>query len=145
MKKTFFAAALLLLTSLASFAQSADEKAVGDAVEKLKNAIVAADAPVLDKLTSPLLSYGHSNGLLEDKKEFIRALTSGESHFTKIDLSDQTISVSGDLAIVRHKLIGDTHNKGKDPAPVKLGVFYVWQKTKGAWLLLGRQAFKLPM
>lgn len=145
MKKTFFAAALLLLTSLASFAQSADEKAVGDAVEKLKNAIVAADAPVLDKLTSPLLSYGHSNGLLEDKKEFIRAITSGESHFTKIDLSDQTISVSGDLAIVRHKLIGDTHNKGKDPAPVKLGVFYVWQKTKGAWLLLGRQAFKLPM
>lgn len=145
MKKTFFAAALLLLTSLASFAQSADEKAVGDAVEKLKNAIVAVDAPVLDKLTSPLLSYGHSNGLLEDKKEFIRALTSGESHFTKIDLSDQTISVSGDLAIVRHKLIGDTHNKGKDPAPVKLGVFYVWQKTKGAWLLLGRQAFKLPM
>lgn len=145
MKKTFFTAALLLLTSLASFAQSADEKAVGDAVEKLKNAIVAVDAPVLDKLTSPLLSYGHSNGLLEDKKEFIRALTSGESHFTKIDLSDQTISVSGDLAIVRHKLIGDTHNKGKDPAPVKLGVFYVWQKTKGAWLLLGRQAFKLPM
>jgi ketosteroid isomerase-like protein len=145
MKKTFFVAALLLFTSLASFAQSADEKAVGDAVEKLKNAIVAADAPVLDKLTSPLLSYGHSNGLLEDKKEFIRALTSGESHFTKIDLSDQTISVSGDLAIVRHKLIGDTHNKGKDPAPVKLGVFYVWQKTKGAWLLLGRQAFKLPM
>lgn len=145
MKKTFFVTALLLFTSLASFAQSANEKAVGDAVEKLKNAIIAADAPVLDKLTSPLLSYGHSNGLLEDKKEFIRALTSGESHFTKIDLSDQTISVSGDLAIVRHKLIGDTHNKGKDPAPVKLGVFYVWQKTKGAWLLLGRQAFKLPM
>lgn len=145
MKKTFFAAALLLLTSLGSFAQSADEKAVGNAVEKLKNAIIAADAPVLDKLTSPLLSYGHSNGLLEDKKEFIRALTSGESHFTKIDLSDQTISISGDLAVVRHKLIGDTHNKGKDPAPVKLGVFYVWQKTKGTWLLLGRQAFKLPM
>ncbi|MDQ6479727.1 nuclear transport factor 2 family protein [Dyadobacter sp. LHD-138] len=145
MKKTLFAAALLLLTSLSSFAQSADEKAVGNAVEKLKNAIIAADAPALDKLTSPLLSYGHSNGLLEDKKEFIRALTSGESHFTKIDLSDQTISVSGDLAIVRHKLIGDTHNKGKDPAPVKLGVFYVWQKTKGTWLLLGRQAFKLPM
>lgn len=145
MKKTFFAAALLLLTNLGSFAQSADEKAVGNAVEKLKNAIIAADAPVLDKLTSPLLSYGHSNGLLEDKKEFIRALTSGESHFTKIDLSDQTISISGDLAVVRHKLIGDTHNKGKDPAPVKLGVFYVWQKTKGTWLLLGRQAFKLPM
>lgn len=143
MKKSFFAIALFFFASLSSFAQSADEKAVGDAVEKLKNAIVAADAPALDKLTSPLLSYGHSNGLLEDKKEFIRALTSGESKFTKIDLSDQTISISGDLAMVRHKIMGDTHNKGKDPAPVKLGVFYVWQKTKGTWLLVGRQAFKL--
>jgi ketosteroid isomerase-like protein len=143
MKKSFFAIALFFFASLSSFAQSADEKAVGDAVEKLKNAIVAADAPALDKLTSPLLSYGHSNGLLEDKKEFIRALTSGESKFTKIDLSDQTISISGDLAMVRHKIMGDTHNKGKDPAPVKLGVLYVWQKTKGTWLLVGRQAFKL--
>jgi hypothetical protein len=50
------------------------------------------------KLTAPALSYGHSNGLLEDQKEFIRALTSGESKFTKIDLSEQTISISGDVA-----------------------------------------------
>ncbi|MBE9460494.1 nuclear transport factor 2 family protein [Dyadobacter subterraneus] len=144
MKRTFFVAAFFLLTNLISFAQSADEKAVGDAVEKLRKAIVDADGTTLTKLTSPLLSYGHSNGNLEDQKEFVRAITSGESHFTRIDLSDQTISISGDLAIVRHKLMGDTHNKGKDPAPVKLGVLYVWQKVKGSWLLLGRQAFKLP-
>jgi ketosteroid isomerase-like protein len=144
MKRTFFVAAFLLLASMTTFAQSADEKAVGEAVEKLRKAIVDADESVLSKLTSPLLSYGHSNGLLEDKKEFIRAITSGESHFTRIDISDQTITISGDLAIVRHKLMGDTHNKGKDPAPVKLGVLYAWQKLKGNWLLVGRQAYKLP-
>jgi ketosteroid isomerase-like protein len=143
MKRIFFVTTLLLFTSMLAFAQSADEKAVGDAVEKLKTAIVGADEAVLNKLTSPLLSYGHSNGLLEDKKEFIRAITSGESHFTRIDLSDQTITISGDLAIVRHKLMGDTHNKGKEPAQVKLGVLYAWQKVKGSWLLVGRQAFKL--
>jgi ketosteroid isomerase-like protein len=144
MKRIFFVAAFLLLANLTTFAQSADEKAVGDAVEKLRKAIVDADEAMLNKLTSPLLSYGHSNGLLEDKKEFIRAITSGESHFTRIDLSDQTITISGDLAIVRHKLMGDTHNKGKDPAPVKLGILYAWQKVKGNWQLMGRQAFKLP-
>ncbi len=62
MKKTFFVAAFFLLTSIVSFAQSADEKAVGDAVEKLRKAIVDADGATLTKLTSPLLSYGHSNG-----------------------------------------------------------------------------------
>lgn len=144
MKKTFLIILLFAFAQTISFAQSADEKAVAAAVEKLRTALLDGTEPELDKITSPLLSYGHSNGLLEDKKEFMRALTSGESNFTKIDISDQTITVSGDVAMVRHKLIGETANKGKEPAQVKLGVFYVWQKVKGEWLLVGRQAFKLP-
>jgi len=142
MKKTFLLIAFLLF-NLATFAQSADEKAVAEAVEKIRVAIIGAKEADLMKLTSPKLTYGHSNGLMEDQKEFIRALVSEESKFTKIDLSEQTITVSGDVALVRHKLIGDTHNKGKDPAPVRLGVFMVWQKVKGQWVLIGRQAFKL--
>ncbi|CAG5004907.1 hypothetical protein DYBT9275_03472 [Dyadobacter sp. CECT 9275] len=143
MKKTLIFAALLLLTNLAAFAQTKDEKEVSVFIEKLKTAILAANEADLSKLTAPSLSYGHSNGLLEDKKAFIQALVSGESKFTKIELTEQTISISGDVAMVRHKLFGDTHNKGKDPAQVKLGVFMVLQKVKGNWVLLGRQAFKL--
>ena len=142
MKKTFLLIAFLFF-NIASFAQSADEKAVADAVEKIRVAIIGAKEADLMKLTSPKLTYGHSNGLMEDQAAFIRALVSEESKFTKIDLSEQTITVSGDVAMVRHKLIGDTHNKGKDPAPVRLGVFMVWQKVKGQWILIGRQAFKL--
>ena len=143
MKKTFLIAVCLLFASILTFAQSSDEKAVETAVEKLRVALVDANETELNKLTSPFLSYGHSNGLLEDKKEFIRALTSEDSNFTKIELSDQTITVSENIALVRHKLMGETHNKGKEPAPVKLGVLLVWQKSKGDWLLIGRQAFKL--
>ena len=142
MKKTFLLIAFLLF-NIASFAQSADDKAVADAVEKIRVAIIGAKEADLMKLTSPKLTYGHSNGLMEDQAAFIRALVSEESKFTKIDLSEQTITVSGDVALVRHKLIGDTHNKGNDPAPVRLGVFMVWQKVKGQWILIGRQAFKL--
>lgn len=143
MKKSLLILAFLLIGGAFAFAQSADEKAVAATVEKLKTAIISANEAELKKLTSSSLSYGHSNGLLEDQKEFIRALVSEESKFTKMDLTDQTVSVSGDVALVRHKLFGDTHNKGKDPAQVKLGVFMVFQKSKGNWVLLGRQAFKL--
>lgn len=143
MKKTFFASLILIFIHAFSYAQSADEKAVAATVEKLRIALIAANEADLKKLTSPSLTYGHSNGLLEDQKEFIRALTSGESKFTKIELKDQTITISGDVALVRHNLFGDTHNKGKDPASVRLGVLMVFQKTKGNWLLVGRQAFKL--
>jgi hypothetical protein len=143
MKKTLLIFAFLLIGNLVAFAQSADEKALAATVEKLRVAIIDANEAELKKLTSTSLSYGHSNGLMEDQKEFIRALVSQESKFTKIELTDQTIAVSGDVALVRHKLFGDTHNKGKDPAQVKLGVLMVFQKVKGNWVLLGRQAFKL--
>ncbi|HEV7381466.1 MAG TPA: nuclear transport factor 2 family protein [Dyadobacter sp.] len=144
MKKTFLTILFLAVIQFVTFAQSADEKAVAATVEKLKVAIVDANEAELNKLTSPKLTYGHSNGLLEDQKEFVRAIVSDESNFTKIDLSEQTITISGDVALVRHKLIGETHNKGKEPGTVRLGVLMVFQKTKGSWLLVARQAFKLP-
>jgi len=143
MKKTFLIAVCFLFASVLTFAQGNDEKAVTAAVEKLRVAIIGANEAELNKLTSPVLTYGHSAGLLEDKKEFIRALTSGESKFTRIELTDQTVVISGDVALVRHKLMGDTHNKGKEPAPVKLSILMVWQKIKGEWLLIARQAVKL--
>jgi len=143
MKKTLFFAAFFLLVNFVAFAQK-DEAAVAATVEKLRVAIVGANEAELNKLTSPKLTYGHSNGLLEDQKEFVRAIVSGESKFTKIDLNEQTVTISGDVALVRHKLIGETHNKGKEPGSVKLGVLLVFQKTKSEWLLVARQAYKLP-
>ncbi|MCE6990357.1 nuclear transport factor 2 family protein [Dyadobacter sp. CY323] len=142
MKKLLFIA-LLLAGNCCAFAQE-DEKSVATAVEKLRVALMDANEAELSKLTSPLLTYGHSNGLLENKKAFIEALVSGTANFEKIELSEQTISISGDVALVRHKLSGETHNKGKDPAPINIRVLLVWQKTKGQWLLLARQAFKIP-
>ena len=143
MKKSLLLFACFLLINVSVSAQSSDEKVIASQVEKLRVALLDGQEEALTKLTSPSLSYGHSNGLIEDKKAFLLALTSGESNFTKIDLSDQTIYLSGDVAMVRHKLKGETHNKGKDPAPISLGVLLVWQKIKGEWLLLGRHAFRL--
>jgi phage-related minor tail protein len=141
MRKALLLFTFMLFANTLLFAQS-DEKAVAEAVEKLRVALVDANEGELEKLTSPSLSYGHSNGLLEDKKAFITALTSGTANFTKIELSEQTITLSGDVALVRHHLVGETHNKGKEPAPIDIRVLLVWQKVKGKWLLVGRQAFK---
>ena len=132
------------LFSIFSFAnaQTKQEKAVANAVEQLRNAMVDGDSLILDKLTLPQLSYGHSGGHIDDKTEFVHKLVSGASDFVTIELLEQTISVSKNTAVVRHKLNAATNDGGK-PAVVHLAVLLVWQKQHGNWKLLARQAVKL--
>jgi ketosteroid isomerase-like protein len=138
---------LILLFSLVTivttvFAQSKDEKAVADAVEQLRMAMINGDSAVLEKLTAEKLSYGHSSGHIDDKKEFVGKLASHSSDFVSIDLSEQTISISEKVAIVRHTLSAKTNDGGK-PGDVHLKVLLIWQKQKGGWKLLARQAIKI--
>ena len=82
--------------------QTGKESAVTAAVEALRKATIAADKAALEKLTAAELSYGHSSGRHENRAEFIEGLTSGKSSFSEITLTDQTINVVSNVAIVRH-------------------------------------------
>lgn len=141
MKRNLILFVFLLLTSLLS-AQSKQEKEVTDRVESLRQAMVSADGNSLDNLTAEKLSYGHSNGLIEDKKEYIRKITSGENAYLKLDHSKQSISISGKAAIVRLQFQAETMADGK-PSASKLYVLMVWQKQGKEWKLLARQAIKI--
>ena len=141
MKRTFLFL-MLCGCSLAMRAQTADEKAVAAAVETLRKAMVDGEKAALEKITADALSYGHSSGKVEDKAAFIEAMVTGKSDFKTIVLTDQSITVSENVALVRHKLSGETNNDGQ-PGTANLGVLLVWQKQKGQWKLIGRQAVKL--
>jgi len=140
---------LLAIMAISAFtltnvsAQTKDEKAVADAVETLRKAMVSADKTTLDGITLDQLTYGHSSGKLEDKKTFVENITNGNSHFLDITLTDQTITVVKETAIVRHKLSANTDDKGKGPGKVELYILLVWQKNGGKWKLLARQAVKV--
>ena len=124
-------------------AQSKDSAAVVATVELLRKAMIDGDKAGLEKLTADKLSYGHSGGKVEDKNTFVENIVSGKSDFVTIDLTNQTVAVSGDVALVRHTLSATTNDAG-NPGSVKLNILLVWQKQKGAWKLLGRQAVKFP-
>lgn len=136
----------LLTASLCSQTLSAsgsEADVVQKKVDSLRLAMIDGDAKALRALSAPQLSYGHSSGIMEDQAAFIEKLASGKSDFVTMDLSEQTISVSGDTALVRHKLVADIKDGGV-PNTITLGVLLVWQKQGGEWKLLARQAFKLP-
>jgi hypothetical protein len=132
----------LVLTCSSAFAQQATEADVAKAVDALNAAILSADAQKLNEITGAQLSYGHSNGRLENKAEFVSALVERRSVFTKIEISKQNIVMMGNTAIVRNHLSGDTNTGGK-PAHVELDVMYVFRLEGGDWKLIGRQAYKL--
>lgn len=142
MKQLLTIAIMCLFTSSIVQAQSKQQTAVANAVEKLRQAMVNADQATLESSVDDKLSYGHSGGHIDDKKEFVDKIASGKSDFVTIDLSEQTISISGKTAIVRHILTAKTNDGGK-PGEVHLRVILVWQKKAGKWLLLARQAVKI--
>lgn len=132
---------MLLSLQIGMHAQSKDEKAVAAAVEKLRVAMIDGNRAELENIALEELSYGHSSGIVEGKKEFVETIASGKSDFVTIDLTDQKITVSGKTALVRHKFTGTTNDGGRS-GRVNIHVLLVWQKAKGGWKLLARQAVR---
>jgi ketosteroid isomerase-like protein len=126
-----------------AMAQSKEEAAVTAAVENLKKAMIDGDKAGLEKITADQLSYGHSSGRVEDKASFVDNIVTGKSDFVTIELTNQTVTVAGDAAIVRHALSATTNDNG-NAGSVKLNILLIWQKQKGQWKLLARQAVKVP-
>jgi ketosteroid isomerase-like protein len=120
------------------------KKEIESAVDALTKAMLVPDRPALEKLTADELSYGHSTGAVEDKTVYIKNIMAGSPKFSEISNTDQTISLTGDNAIVRNiSSIKGTRPDGT-PLDIKIGVLMIWKKTGGEWKLLARQGYKLP-
>ncbi len=138
------AAGALALATLPAIghAESADEAAVTKAVDDLTKAMMAADRAKLEMLTADALSYGHSSGKVETKKEYIDVIAGKKTIYKSITLTDPKVSVAGNNAIARHIFAAEVEAGGQASSP-RIGVMQVWVKDGGTWKLLARQAFKI--
>ena len=118
------------------------EALVEKSLERFRLALISADKNELEALTSPKLSYGHSSGLTENRTAFIQNLINKKSDFVIIKITDQSIIINEEVAVVRHFLDAETVDGGK-PGSVKLQVMLIWQKDQDGWKLLARQAVKV--
>jgi hypothetical protein len=139
--KYLYVLTLLSFISFSTIAQTKNERAVANAVEKLRIAMIDGNRAGLENAAWEGLSYGHSSGMVESKTEFVEHIASGKSDFVTIDISEQTITISHNVAIVRHTFNATTNDGGK-PGTVKLKILYVFEKDKGEWKMLARQAVK---
>lgn len=110
-------------------------------IDQFRTAILESDSSLLEELLADELSYGHSDGHVEGKNDFISKLSDGTYSFLTMDLTAQTIIEAGNTAIVRHELDAKTNDEGK-PNEAHLYVLLVWNKYEDGWKLIARQAVK---
>ena len=141
--KHFLTIAVLLSFYQVTSAQSNDEKQLTQALERLRTVMVNPDSIVLASLASEYLEYVHSSGTVRNKQGFINEFMKRQTNLTKAEFLDQTIKITGDMAIVRNRLLADANIPGYPPV-IDVMILMVWKKENGEWKMFARQAAKLP-
>jgi hypothetical protein len=124
-------------------AQGGDEAAVALAVETLRKGQFEGDRAKLEQVTSAQVSYGHSDGRVETKEQFIHGVMTRKQTVKSLDFPELKITVVGPAAVARHIYLSQSELDGK-ATTTKIGALQVWQKQDGGWKLLARQGFRLP-
>ena len=133
---------MALFTWMQPASAQSGEEAVAQSVENLRKAMFARDAKQFEALISENVSYGHSAGRIENKKEFIAAALANKSVMKSLTFTDQTVKVTGNHAVVRNTYNGVSELDGKTNN-TKIGVLLVWAKEGDTWRLYARQAYRL--
>jgi ketosteroid isomerase-like protein len=146
LKSAVVAVAMLLVVTYVSVSARADDTgaaaAVAKNVEALRVAMVAGDEKQLNALTDDHLTYGHSHGMVQDKAAFVKFLIGPKApgKFKWIKISDQTVTIVGKNALVRHNFDAENEEPSGKVTSAHIKLLQVWTKEKGGWKLLARQA-----
>ncbi|MBC9798183.1 nuclear transport factor 2 family protein [Sinomicrobium weinanense] len=113
------------------------------AVSEFNRALENPGREVLERLCSEKLTYGHSSGLVQDREAFIVDVLNGPFDFLEVTAPEQTITLSGNTAVVRHIFQASATRDG-EPLEIRIGNMQIYKLSdEGQWLLLARQAYKL--
>jgi len=118
------------------------KSSLSNALAIFTQSLIEPTQEVLDGITDDQLSYGHSSGVIQNKSEFIHDVLHGSFDFLTIELSNQEITYTNDLAIVRHVFDSKALSNGQE-VHVIIGVMLVWVYNSDRWKLVARQAYGL--
>lgn len=110
-------------------------------VKVFHHTLVTKNTVSINRQTDEALSYGHSNGWIEDKTALIKDLETGLISYQSFKEDSIAVSISENVANVRFKAeVEATLNGVKSTFKIK--VLEVWVKRDRGWILFARQAVK---
>jgi hypothetical protein len=134
---------LFVLVCLGAFAQQPDRSSLNLSLMVFDRALEKKDSISLNRLLSKDVSYGHSNGWVENKSELIADLYNGKIDYDRVVTSNPEVAISGNVARVTSTAEVYAKLDGSEQQYYKLKVMQVWLWEKGHWVLFARQSAPL--
>ncbi len=139
--KTLFSILSLLFVANSFAQKNNDSIKLVETIKQFHQALVKKYTISINQQTDKALSYGHSNGWVENKNELIKDLETGIISYQKIEEDSISITMNGNMANVR--FVGDyTATMKNTQNTYHLKVLEVWIKKGNRWILFARQAIK---
>lgn len=123
------------------YAQQTNEEKLVATVKEFHRALVNKNMVLLNQHTDKALSYGHSNGWVENKRELLNNLETGFISYQGFKADSIAVSINGTIAHVRFNAQIDATMNGIANT-FKLSVLEVWLKKTNRWVLFARQGIK---
>ena len=105
-------------------------------------AMMAGDGAALGRVFSDAVIFGHSDGRLETKAEYIKNLMAGDTAYTDAKTSEvTTLQATADVVVLlgrqsmRKKL-------GTEWSDMNLRFMSVWRKERGTWRMVAWQSLR---
>ena len=137
----FFLTVICLFLSVSLLAQKTEGAKLVAALTEFDLALVSKDSLKLKSILSEKLSYGHSNGWIQNRRQLIDDLFNGKITYKQVRSGEFDISMQKNVAWVRSIADGEAVMDGKT-MNFKLKVLQVWVRRKGRWTMFARQSVK---
>ena len=105
---------------------------------------IAGDADRLEPLLSDELIYGHADGRVQTKDEFLTAVRANRMRYEAYDYDEMHISLlSEDVALINGRASLRVRMNEQQIA-FRLRFLAVWHREAGTWLLNAYQSAQIP-
>jgi hypothetical protein len=137
---------LVAVAGLLSAGAAAGATAVDDVLAAERERIAALvndDFATLDRIMSAGLAYGHSNGTLETKAEYLATLKSGRLKYQAMEHAQPVVRIFGETAVVQGTSKVRAISVGVE-STVNLRFLLVYVRERGQWKFAAWQSTRLP-
>lgn len=142
MKSTLSFIFLVLFVFGFSQAFSRQEKSLMSQVSKLDSLMENNNSKILE-LFSDDVSFGHSNGWIQNKSDFKKDFESGKVKYQSVEQTElKEFNIKSKFANIR-RIIAVKGLYKNDEFEMKLSVLEFWIRQKGMWKLWSRQSVGL--